>query len=245
MRRPRPALDVGLVDLPQDRLQVVLRPPAAGSAAPNSVEVADPPEVVADPRFVAERPAQLAAGDLLAERRSPRASSSCCPGRRRCCRPRPRRGLVVEEQRRRRPGRRCGCCRAPACRCSRRPCSGVAGHGALHQVGEEAVQLRAGVVRARSGSRRGSRRSACRSSGRTPAPARRRPPSRRRTASAACGRSTSSCRCRRSRGGRGQLPARLLLDQRQPVRRVAVDLVGRGEDERRLRAVSCGWPRAG
>ena len=63
------------------------------------------------------------------------------------------------------------------------------------------MQLRAGVVRARSGSRRGSRPSACRSSARTPAPAGRPPPSRRRRGSAWSGRSTSSCRSRRTRGG--------------------------------------------
>ena len=41
----------------------------------------------------------------------------------------------------------------------------------------------------------------------------------------------------RERMRRVDLPARLLLDQRQPVRRVAVDLVGRGEDEDGVRAV--------
>ena len=33
------------------------------------------------------------------------------------------------------------------------------------------------------------------------------------------------------------LPARCLLDQRQPVGRVAIDLVGAAEDERRVRAI--------
>ena len=44
----------------------------------------------------------------------------------------------------------------------------------------------------------------------------------------------------------GQLePRRRVLDQRQVVRPVAVDLVGRGEDERRRRARARASPRAG
>ncbi len=74
------------------------------------------------------------------------------------------------------------------------------GDRAAHQVGQEAVQLGARVLRARSGSRRGSRPSASRSSVRTPGPSGRRRPSRRRTASASSGRSTSPCRCRRTSG---------------------------------------------
>ena len=101
------------------------------------------------------------------------------------------------------------------------------------------MQLRAGVAAGRSGSRRGSRPSACRSSARTPAPSRRRRPSMRRTASACSGRSTSTSGCRRStRGPSGSSSRVAVLLQRQEVRPVAVDLVRRGEDERRVRACS-------
>ncbi len=117
---------------------------------------------------------------------------------------------------------------------------GVAGHGALHQVGEEAVQLGAGVVGA--GEAAGAEAD------------------RRHLEVAAV--LLDQQVGRRLRGaeervqGRvdrhrrvdaaepvvvlGQLQPRLQLFQRQPVGRVAVDLVGRGEDEGRLGAVLAG-----
>ena len=90
---------------------------------------------------------------------------------------------LVERGERPRRGRRCGCCRAPACRCSRRRCT-VTSHGAAHEVRQEAVQHGARRGWGRSGSRRGKRPSACRSSGRTPGRRGRPRPWRRRTASA-------------------------------------------------------------
>ena len=76
-----------------------------------------------------------------------------------------------------------------------------------------------------------------RSTARTPAPAGRPPPSRPRTASGWRGRSTSRCRSRRSSDDPRELEPGLQLLERQPVGRVAVDLVGGAEDERRVGAV--------
>ena len=50
----------------------------------------------------------------------PRGSSSCSRGRRRCCRPRPG-GAPRRSDGWRAARRASGCCRAPACPCSRRP----------------------------------------------------------------------------------------------------------------------------
>ena len=106
---------------PQDRLDVVVQLPV-GIVALERGQVADPPAVVADAGLVAELPVAAHGRRSARKRRSPRASSSCCTARRRCCRPR-RRAARGGTRRRRGPGRRCGCCPAPACRRSRRPCT--------------------------------------------------------------------------------------------------------------------------
>ena len=115
----------------------------------------------------------------------------------------------------------------------------LAGHRALHQVGRGSRAAARRRAAGRSGSRRGSRRSACRSSARTPAPSDRRPPWRRRTASASSGRSTSRCRSRRGSGGpRGSSRRVSVSISGSWFGQVAVDLVGGGEDERRVRGMA-------
>ena len=111
----------------------------------------------------------------------------------------------------------------------------LAGDGAAHQVGEEAVQLRAGVLRA-------GQAAAAEADGRhvevAPVLLHHQVGGGLRDAEQrvhASRRSTSWCRCRRSSGWSSGSSSRVAaLLERQEVRRVAVDLVGRGEDERRV-----------
>src|SRR4051794_30875184 len=65
-RHRRPPLDVHVVDVPQDRLDVVLHLPSR-IVDPKRAHVADPPAMVADTRYVIEAVLQGSAGDPLGD----------------------------------------------------------------------------------------------------------------------------------------------------------------------------------
>ena len=100
------------------------------------------------------------------------------------------------------------------------------------------MQLGGRSAPGRSGCRRGSRRSSCRSTGRTPAPSRRRRPWTRRTPSAGTASIDMSSVMPSAYGWAGSISQRVSCSTSgRRVRPVAVDLVGGAVDDRRLDAV--------
>ena len=193
-----------------------------------------------------ELPVELSPGDLLAERDRLEHRAVAVPARRRCCRRPPARGLVVE--RGERPNE-VGAVDVVAHLLAAVAVDRVAlaGDRAAHQVREEAVQLRArrGSGPVRQPPRKHDRRHV----EVAPVLLHEQVGGRLRDAEErveARGRSTSTSGSRRSTRARPrQLEPRLELDERQEVRAVAVDLVRRREDERRVGPVPRASPRAG
>src|SRR4051794_23696597 len=229
-----PALGVGLVDLAHDRLQAALRAPAVVGRA-ELVEIGDPPTVIADPRLVRELPLELAAGNPLAdldplEHRAAVVPPAADVVDRGClgARVKAQEGLdqvggvevvahllsLVAEDRVRRTG-----------------------GGALHEVGKEAMQLRPRMVRPREApGAKADRRHAEVA-----------PVFLNQQIGCGLGGSEQGVQRRVDRHRRVDPVEPLVVSrelealpdvlEREPVRRVAVDLVGRGEDEGRIGAV--------